>query len=84
MADISKDDEYMEYGVDIWYLLETVKDSASDIGDSFADYPKNYGQPAGLVERLEGYENGQSHQDITGCLKITLCLHLAETQSCSH
>ena len=84
MADISKDDEYMEYGVDIWYLLETVKDSASDIGDSFADYPKNYGQPAGLVERLEGNENGQSHQDIASCLKITMCLHLAETQSCSH
>ena len=41
MAYVTKDNEYMEYGMDIWYFLETVKDGASDVCNSFADYPKD-------------------------------------------
>ena len=41
MADVSKNYEYMKYRMDIWYLLEAVKDCTGDIGDSFSDHPKD-------------------------------------------
>lgn len=57
MADIAKNYKYMEYGMDIWHFLETVKDCASDVCDSFADNPKYYRQAASLIERLECNED---------------------------
>ena len=69
--------------MDIWNLLEAIQHSASYVGYTFADNPKDYGESACVVERLEGHKDGQSHQHIACCLKIALSLHLAEAKSCS-
>ena len=70
--------------MDIWYLLEAVKDCTGNVCDTFSDHPKDDWQAAGLIERLEGYQDREPHTYVAGGLEIALSLHLAETQPCSH
>ena len=79
MADVSKNYEYMKYRMDIWYLLEAVKDCSGDVCDSFSYHPKDDWQTASLIERLECHKNSKSHKDIADGLKIALSFHLTET-----
>ena len=84
MADIAQYHKEMKDGVDIGHTLETIQYGASDVGYAFAHYPQYDGESAGVVEGLEGYEDGESHKHIADGLKVTLCLHLAETHRGAH
>ena len=74
MADVAEDDKDMEYGVDIWYLLEAVQHSSYDIGYALANNPQNYLQTATLDKGLKGDKNGKAHKYITGGLEVALTL----------
>ena len=74
MADVAEDDKDMEYGVDIWYLLEAIQHSSYDVGYTLADNPQHYLQAATLDKGLEGDKDSKTHKYIAGGLEVALTL----------
>ena len=80
MADVAEYHEHVEDGVYIGYTLETIEHGTDDVGYALGYHPEHNGQAATVVERLERDEDGESHEHVAGGLKITLRLHLTETE----
>ena len=84
VADVAKDDEDVEHGVYVGHLLETVEHGAHDVGHALGHDPQHDGESAGVVEGLEGHEDGEPHEHVAGGLEVALCLHLAKAECSSH
>ena len=63
VADATSQNEEMEHGMHVFFLVDTVKYSTCDVANTFCNNPPDCGMGNRIDKRLEGNENREAHAD---------------------
>ena len=79
MADASCQHKEVEYGMHVFFLVDTVKYSTRDVANTFCNNPPDCGWGNRIDKRLEGNENREPHANKAERLEVAVVLELGKT-----